>query len=335
MHAEMRECLRMASQPLPLAAAMVLALVHSARADDSAPGRWRSAVPMPEAMDEIGGAAVGGKLYVIGGQTAHDDHSPLVAEYDPAANIWRSRAALPEGLSHPGVTALDGKIYVFGGFLAARHQGARDDAFVYDPKTDGWTTLPKLSSPRGSVAVAALDGKIHVIGGRGLDNATVATHQVFDPATQRWSAAAPLPFARDHAGIAVLDDKIHVFGGRTKDGGLYSIADHEVYDPRSDRWSKAAPLPAARSSGAYTVLDGRILYAGGECRPKDGPRGGETFDDVTAYDAKTDRWTTLAPLPRARHAFAAATIGDIAYFAAGAPVCGDAYSADLLAFTSR
>jgi N-acetylneuraminic acid mutarotase len=88
---------------------------------------------------------------------------------------------------------------------------------------------------------------------------------------------------------------------------------------------------AARSSAAYTVLNGRILYAGGECRPKDGPRGGETFDDVAAYEPKTDRWMTLASLPSGRHAFAAATVGQVAYFVAGAPICGDAYSADLLA----
>ncbi|HEV2548718.1 MAG TPA: kelch repeat-containing protein [Stellaceae bacterium] len=320
------------SQPLSLAAAIVLALVQAALADDGAPGRWRAEAALPEAMDEVGGAAVGGKVYVIGGQTKDADHSPLVAEYDPASNRWRSRAAMPEGLSHPGVTALDGKIYVMGGFLAAQHGRARDDAFVYDPATDRWRALPTLSSPRGSVAAAALGGKIHVIGGRGLDNATVATHEVFDPATARWSVAAPLPFARDHAGIAVLDGKIHIFGGRTADGGFYSVADHDVYDPKSDTWSKAAPLPVARSSGAYTVLDDRILYAGGECRPRDGPRGGEAFDDVTAYDATTDRWTTLAPLPGARHAFAAATVGDVAYFMAGAPSSGDAHSADLLAF---
>jgi len=142
-----------------------------------------------------------------------------------------------------------------------------------------------------------------------------------------------MPLARDHAGIAVLDGRIHVFGGRTRDGGFYSIADHDVYDPRTDSWSKAAPLPAARSSGAFTVLAGRILFAGGECRPKDGPQGGQTFDDVTEYDPGTDRWSTLAPLPGGRHAFAAAAVDGVVYLAAGAPLCGDAYSAELLALT--
>jgi hypothetical protein len=78
-----------------------------------------------------------------------------------------------------------------------------------------------------------------------------------------------------------------------------------------------------------------ILFAGGECRPKDSPRGGQTFDDVTGYDPDMGRWTTLASLPSRRHAFAAGTVGHTAYFAAGAPTCGGAYSAALLAFTLR
>jgi N-acetylneuraminic acid mutarotase len=244
---------------------------------------------------------------------------------------WSTGAPLPEGLSHPGVTSMGGKVYVFGGFLTPVHRDAQDVAFVYDPQLDRWTALPKLSSPRGSIVAAAVDGKLHIFGGRGLDGVTVATHEVFDPETGRWSQAAALPLARDPAGIAVLDGKIHVFGGRTK-GWLDNVAEHDVYDPRTDTWSKAAPLPVARSSGAYAVLDGRILFAGGECRrPKGGPGGGETFDDVTAYDPEADRWMTLAPLPGGRHAFAAATVGHVAYFAAGARACGDnGYTADLL-----
>ena len=82
------------------------------------------------------------------------------------------------------------------------------------------------------------------------------------------------------------------------------------------------------------MLDGQVLFAGGECRPKDEPGGGQTFDDVTAYDPKTDRWRTLIPLPSGRHAFGAATVGQVAYFAGGALACGDhGYCADLLALT--
>lgn len=321
------------SRIVALAGMVILMLVAPTFSDEMAPGHWTRRSSMPQAMDEVGGAAIDGKIYIVGGQTKDDGHSALIEEYDPALNRWRERAPMPMGLSHPGVTALGGKLYVFGGFTAPRHGQAQDAAFVYDPKADHWSALPNLSSSRGAISAVALDEVIHVVGGRGLDGKTVATHEVYDPHTARWSSAAPLPRARDHTGIAALGGMIHVFGGRTEDGGAYSIADHDVYDPRSDRWSKAAPLPVARSSGAFTVLDGKILFAGGECRPKGGPRAGQTFDDVTAYDPDVDRWITLTALPGGRHAFAAGTVSHTAYFAAGAPACGDAYSADVLAFT--
>ena len=78
------------------------------------------------------------------------------------------------------------------------------------------------------------------------------------------------------------------------------------------------------------MLGGRILYAGGECRtdPVVDPTG--TFDDVTAYDPRADRWTALAPLPQGRHAFGAAWVGDRAYFVGGAFTCAGGASTETL-----
>ena len=82
------------------------------------------------------------------------------------------------------------------------------------------------------------------------------------------------------------------------------------------------------------MLNGLIIYAGGECKPGGQPYSANAFDDVTAYDSKADIWTILTSLPRARHAFGAATVAGIAYFAGGALVCGGGVSTDdLLAFS--
>jgi Galactose oxidase, central domain len=129
-------------------------------------------------------------------------------------------------------------------------------------------------------------------------------------------------------GIAAIDDKIHLFGGRTADLGD-NLDRHDVYDFVTDRWTEAAPLPRARSAGAYTVLDILIIYGGEECKPGGEAFSANAFDDVTAYDVRTDRWIALESLPQARHAFGGATIGDIAYFAGGAPVT-DVLSLSLL-----
>jgi N-acetylneuraminic acid mutarotase len=322
--------------------------------DNSGSSAWMQKAPLPIAMAEVGVAALDGKVYVIGGAEQKDQGPPSSSStstmaYDPVNDTWQKRAPLPNALSHVGVAALDGKLYAIGGFVKVVHIGPQNLAFVYDPVTDKWSVLPDSSSPLGSVAVAAASGKIHIFGGRTSDRVikisppgtpdlfagfgTVTTHKIYDPKSGSWSLGAPIPGdGRDHMGIATVNDKIHLFGGRTAD--LSDNLDrHDVYDPATNSWASAAPLPRPRSAGAYTVLNGLIIYAGGECSPGGEAFSANAFDDVTAYDFKTDRWITLESLPQARHAFGAAMVDDVAYFAGGAPVCGGGTLTDMLSFS--
>jgi N-acetylneuraminic acid mutarotase len=135
-------------------------------------------------------------------------------------------------------------------------------------------------------------------------------------------------------GIATLEGKIHVFGGRQND--YTDMLDrHDVYDPSTATWTARAPLPRPRSAGAFAVLDGRIVYAGGECKPGGAPFSANTFEDVDTYDATTDKWGEMEPLPEGRHAFGGATIDGVAYFAGGALLCGGGATTDLLALSSK
>jgi N-acetylneuraminic acid mutarotase len=310
---------------------------------------WAAKTPIPVAISEVGVGQVEGKVYVVGGTAQDGTFCTSNLMYDPAIDRWEQRAPLPEAMSHVGVTELGGKLYAIGGLTGNVHISPRSSALAYDPKTDRWSELAPLSSPRGSVAVAACNGKIHVFGGRTSEKiekksapgqpdmligiGTVTTHEIYDPTMDNWSQAKPLPGPpRDHMGIALLDGRLHVFGGRIND---YSdmLDRHDIYDPNSGTWTSAAPLPRPRSAGAYTVMNGLIIYAGGECKPGGRPFTPNAFDDVTAYDRKTDSWVSLTPLPEGRHAFGAATVAGIGYFAGGALLCGGGASMDLLTLT--
>ena len=169
----------------PAAASIIVALgVHAQ--SQAPPGAWTQKAPMPAIRGEVAAAAVGDRLFALGGGVA-GKAVPRNEEYDPAADRWRARAPVPQARDHLGVAAVDGKIYAFGGFTASVHQGAGEGAFEYDATSDSWRTLAPMKGPRASVGVAVLDGKIHVIGGRGLDAVTVATHKVYDPANAKWS----------------------------------------------------------------------------------------------------------------------------------------------------
>lgn len=317
---------------------------------------WVRKAPLPLRLAEVGVAALDGQVVVIGGTEQTDGEPPQwkstrTLAYDPKADAWVAKAPLPTALSHVGVAVLSGKIYAIGGFGGIIHMQPSNRAFVYDIGLDRWSKLPSMPMALGSVAVAAVGGKLHVFGGRRSNHimivsrpgmppmqagfGTVNTHMVFDPVARRWSEGSPIPGpSRDHAGIAVLNGKVHLFGGRLADVGD-NLDRHDVYDDKTGRWSTAARLPRPRSAGAYAVWHRRIIYAGGECKPGGTPFTPNAFDDVSSYDARSDRWSPLPSLPQARHAFGAATIRGVVYFAGGAPVCGGGMTADLLALETR
>lgn len=287
-------------------------------------GHWSTSTPLPTERSEVSVAALGTRVYVVGGYApagAHptvldvsghvDVDEPLCQSFDATTARWSSCAALPRGMNHIGLVGAAGKLYAFGGFVR-QNRGPVVDANVYDPATDRWTAIASVPSARGSIAITVLDGKIHLVGGR--DEHSVGTHDVYDPATNTYASAAPLPEARDHMGLIAYDGKLYAVGGRIDDFN-HNTSYCDVYDPANDRWSACAPMPSQRSGMAVALYRDRVLAIGGE-------RGGGTFTNNEAYDPRTNTWTTLAALPEGRHGTGAAVVGERLYVPAGGPLNG-------------
>ncbi len=294
-------------------------LISTPTADPA--GTWSTAAQTTTERWEGGVVAFNGKIYVFGGGRilGGQPNFALSQEFDPATGRWRDLAPLPQGASHLDAITLNSKIYVAGGFGWSNHRNPIDLFLEYDPAADQWKTLARLSSPRGSVGLVAVGGMIHAIGGTGGDFRPVGTHEVFNPATGVWTPAAPLLTPRDHLGnIIAVDGKLHVFGGRWSGFASTSVTLHDVYDPATDKWTSAAPLPAPRSEGAVAYYRGLILYFGGDCND---PKASAAFDDLQAYDPRTDAWKPLAKAPVGLHGQGAAVVGDTVYFIGGGMSC--------------
>src|SRR5215213_7308611 len=94
-------------------------------------GAWIMKKPLPAPRNEVQLAAVGGKIYVVGGGVA-GQAVPQADEYDPASDSWRALAAMPKGLDHLGVAVIGNTITTVGGFIASPHRGAVSDVYQYD-----------------------------------------------------------------------------------------------------------------------------------------------------------------------------------------------------------
>jgi N-acetylneuraminic acid mutarotase len=114
---------RLVSLPLAFAAGLTVVALGTAAQSQTPPGTWMQKAPMPAVRGEVAAAAVGDKLFALGGGVA-GKAVPRNEEYEPATDRWRERAPLPQPRDHLGVAVLNGKIYTFGGFTSSVHQGA-------------------------------------------------------------------------------------------------------------------------------------------------------------------------------------------------------------------
>jgi len=304
-----------------LPAALLVACGSSA---PSAP--WAALPPLPAARQETGVAALGGKIYVVGGFDSAGRVVATVEAYDVEARTWAAKAPLPRALHHANVAAAGGKVYVAGA-LAGASFAAAGDVFEYDPAADRWTQKASMpaGTERGASGVAVLGGLIYAAGG--FRGGSVADFSAYDPARDAWETLPALPAARDHLIAAAAGGVFLAIGGR-KGGALDGRVD--AWDPAARSWSPRAAMRTARAGIAGAAAGTRVAVFGGEGNA--GAANG-IFPHTEIYDAAADRWSAAADMPTPRHGTGAAAIDRTFFVPGGATVQGFGASAAFEAFT--
>ena len=100
------------------------------------PPASREGRPMPAARAYHGCAALGGKLYVVGGSGAAGTAS-MVFVYDPATDAWSSTPEIVAS-GRPGVVAAQGLLVAFP---------VNGGVATFDPATNAWTQRQRFLGP--------------------------------------------------------------------------------------------------------------------------------------------------------------------------------------------
>jgi N-acetylneuraminic acid mutarotase len=238
-------------------------------------------------------AALGGKLYVMGGYDVGEE-MPLaeVEVFDPKANGWQPVPSMPTARRAFAAAAVAGKVYAIGGL--DDNSELCDAVEAYDPLFGAWTQVASLPVARGYHTTAVVDGKMYVLGGEFIDDEgyQVATDRVdvYDPAANSWQQMAAMPTARHGHAAAVMDGKIYVSGGFTsRDDSLDAF---EAYDPVTNTWATLASLSEARADHASAAAHGKLYVFGGWA-------SGDGLDLVEVYSPASNSWARAADLTSA------------------------------------
>jgi hypothetical protein len=216
---------------------------------DPTSDRWAVLRPLPVPTRAAAGAALGGRVYVIGGTTPAGNTAATWA-YDPATGRWVSRASLPTARFNHSAVAVEGRIYVLGGYADGRE---RSEVFAYDPRADRWRLVTRLPRPTHAFGAVGFNGELWVVGGRrGEDE--LREVWILDPATLRWRRGPALPSPMELLGADVAGDEIHAVWEST----------YVVYDARTRTW-RPGPRPLVTRHALEAFAVNGFLYTVGGC----------------------------------------------------------------------
>jgi N-acetylneuraminic acid mutarotase len=256
-----------------------------------------------------GAAAHGGVIYYAGG--LHDGQAvPWFDAYDTATGTWTELPDMPVARDHFHGAIVDGVFYAIGG-RDTHIDATTPQVDAYDIASGSWTTLDtELPTPRGGFASAVLGSEILIIGGEG-GGATFDTVEAYDTQANTWRVLEPLPTARHGIQAAVLDGCVYVAAGGATQGGANPTTVHEVFsfdDPTRCAGGSSTPgfseiawttvadaLPPGRMEAQGIAHGGRLYVFGGYTSW--GPDPLCTTGASMAYDAGTNSWSALSPMP--------------------------------------
>lgn len=215
---------------------------------------------LPIALEQHGGAAIGRKLYVVGGQTADSVSSALymldLSEQNPE---WVKLSNVPFAVMQPVVVGELGGLYVWGGFTPSSSDRigiVYDYGYKYSPQNDSWSCITGIPSETmvGAAGVSLGGGKIACIGG--------VNKEIFEQALIR-----RYRISKNDADSEKLKQEdaaymLHPVPWYKFNRNLY------VYDTATDSWNVAISSDSLAKAGAAVVVCGDDIFViNGECKP--------------------------------------------------------------------
>jgi N-acetylneuraminic acid mutarotase len=199
-------------------------------------------------------AAVGNKIYLMGGLIFPSTKTNINQEYNTQTDKWTPKTGFPQSSDYISANVVNGKIYVIG--------AGNTPVQVYNPSTDSWETKNPPPNTLQSPISSVIEDKIYVVSGDEL--------YIYNTKTDSWSSGAKAPKAPTSPSIAATTGihapkRVYVLGGFELVSAFYAEAQSQVYvyDPAEDSWSTAASMLTPVGSFAVAVVNDKIYALGG------------------------------------------------------------------------
>ena len=127
---------------------------------------------LPDPARYMAVAALGGRIYAFGGETASGGASDAIRAVDPRAKTARVIGHLPQAISHAGAVVLGGHVYVLGGEAGGRASNA---IWRFEPGSATVKPAGRLPVAVAGGGAATVGSTGYLIGGTGAGEAPLRT----------------------------------------------------------------------------------------------------------------------------------------------------------------
>ena len=283
------------------------------------PSQLRSQGDMADPRSEVHAAELNGVIFVTGGIGFFRTLNSCAA-FDAAKEEITPCPNLPRSLHHVAMASGEGQVFASGGYSSLPFNIDTDGAiFALKPSSPNaqWIEIARLPQPLGQHAMFYHSGSLWLVGGDRRGETTNALLR-YDLEGENWEKMAHMPTPRHSHAIAFDDGKLFVTGGRSNALGNQSRI-VEAYDVASGSWETLPDLPFDLAGHGAAITDERLHVFGGESLD-----AGTVFQrhvtlDLTDHDAG---WKDAEPMTFARHGFATAKVGEVAWILGGGKRAG-------------
>jgi N-acetylneuraminic acid mutarotase len=170
---------------------------------------WRVVGHLPQARSDLSVAAVGDRIFVLGGYDGTRPAEPDILSSRDGRH-WSVVGSLPQAVRYAACAVSHGSIWLFGGEVDGAMQTAIQRV---DPNTGRARMVGRLPHALGHAVAVPLEDRVLIAGGRTGPNELTHAMWWFDPATGRVSSAGDLPTPLADAAVVVMGRTGYVVGG--------------------------------------------------------------------------------------------------------------------------
>jgi len=171
-----------------------------------------------------------------------------------------------------------------------------------------WKEIDSLNIARAGHALLVLKSGNILASGNDISDTiqSAKSCEIYDISTNSWRLTTPMNLPRYNHHMVLLDNgEVLAFGGGTG-------RKCEIFNPITEEWRMTDSMITSRNfeSGIFTKLkDGRILVMGGVFFSTDSGYT-KTLNNCEIFDPDSEKWSSAAPMLKARGNFAATLLND-------------------------